>query len=44
VDQSALDFETIVVSAGKIGMQIELTPDDLAKVCKGKFAPIAKAF
>lgn len=32
IDDTALDFETIFVSAGKIGYQIEISPKDLAKV------------
>ena len=40
IDQSATDFETIMVSAGKRGLQVELKPADLARVTSGKFAPI----
>ena len=40
IDQSATDFETIMVSAGKRGLQVELKPADLARVTGGKFAPI----
>ena len=40
IDQSATDFETIMVSAGKRGLQVELKPADLAGVTGGKFAPI----
>ena len=40
IDQSATGFETIMVSAGKRGLQVELKPADLARVTGGKFAPI----
>ena len=34
VDSSAQSFDTIIFSAGKIGYQIELTLNDLAKIIK----------
>ncbi len=34
IDSSAQNFETIIFSAGKIGYQVELSLDDLAKVIK----------
>lgn len=37
---SALEQETIVVSAGKIGYQVELEPSELIKVTNGKIADI----
>lgn len=40
IDASAEGLEYIVVSAGKIGMQIKLAPTDLAQVVKAKFAQI----
>ena len=42
VDESCKKCETIIVSAGKIGFQVELHPDDLLRLCGGKTAPIAK--
>ncbi len=41
IDGSALDFETIYVSAGKRGLQIELSAKDLAKLTKAAFAPVS---
>lgn len=40
VDSSALLQKTVVVSAGKIGEQIELSPDDLKKAVGCEFAEI----
>ncbi|ANM29696.1 hypothetical protein ABI59_09055 [Acidobacteria bacterium Mor1] len=42
IDDSADGFETILVSAGKRGLQIELAPAALASACDGRFAPIAR--
>lgn len=39
-DQSALNFATIIVSAGKRGVQIELAPNDLAGLVRGKFVDL----
>jgi Cys-tRNA(Pro)/Cys-tRNA(Cys) deacylase len=41
VDASAELFETVFVSAGKRGLQVELAPIDLARVANARFAPIA---
>ena len=38
--ESALDQETIIVSAGKIGSQVELAPNALATLTRGQFADI----
>ena len=37
IDSSAKDFETIFVSAGRRGLEIEISPDDLALVVGGVF-------
>lgn len=42
IDTSAHDFDSIFVSAGKRGLQVELAPDDLARVTDGAFVDIAK--
>lgn len=38
--ESALEQQTIIVSAGKIGSQVELEPNALAALTRGKFADI----
>ena len=38
--ESALEQQTIIVSAGKIGSQVELEPNALAPLTRGKFADI----
>lgn len=40
VDISALDYDTIIFSGGKIGLQIEMNPKDLAKVIQVDFKDI----
>ena len=42
LDQSVENLEAIVVSAGRIGAQVELSPGALAGLVRGKFAPVAK--
>ena len=39
-NETALSQETIMVSAGKIGYQVELSPDDLIKLTRGKTADL----
>ena len=41
VDASAESFDTVFVSAGKRGLQVELSPADLAHVTNARFAAIA---
>lgn len=41
IDDSAQSFETVYVSAGRRGLQLELTPDDLARAASASFAPLA---
>lgn len=40
IDQSALNQEKIIVSGGKLGTQLELTPQDLATAANAEFADI----
>jgi len=40
IDESAKELDYILVSAGKIGMQIQLSPNDLVRVTHGKFAEL----
>lgn len=42
IDASAEQLSTIIVSAGKIGMQMEVNPKDLAKVTKAEFVEVLK--
>ena len=41
VDESALAWDTILVSAGKRGLQIELAPADLVQLTGANVAPVA---
>lgn len=40
IDKSAEDFETIMVSGGRLGVQIEIKPHDLAKLTGAFFVEI----
>ena len=40
IQESAKQFDEIIISGGKLGMQILLNPLDLAKVVNGKFADV----
>ena len=42
IDESCLDKETVMVSAGKIGYQVELTPQDLIQAAQAQTANITK--
>lgn len=40
IDDSAAGFETIFVSAGRRGLEIELAPQDLVQLVNGRFYPL----
>ena len=40
LDKSALELSTVIVSAGKIGFQVELAPGDLRKLVQAAFADL----
>lgn len=42
IDASALGFDTVFVSAGRRGLELELTPGDLATQLTARFADIAR--
>jgi Cys-tRNA(Pro)/Cys-tRNA(Cys) deacylase len=42
LDESAILHETILVSGGRRGLDLELAPDDLLAVTNGRYAPIAR--
>lgn len=43
INESALDKETVFVSAGKIGSQVGLSPDDLSEMCTAKYYDLVKS-
>ena len=42
IDSSALNQEKIIVSGGRIGSQLELLPQDLARAARAEFADIVR--
>ncbi len=42
LDESAILCETVYVSGGRRGLDLELAPDDLIRVTSGRYAPIAR--
>ncbi|TFV63667.1 Cys-tRNA(Pro) deacylase [Geodermatophilus sp. DF01-2] len=42
VDESALGFATVLVSAGRRGLQVELAPADLVRLTRARTAPIGR--
>ena len=42
LDESALDFQTVYVSAGRRGLDLELAPADLVAVTRAVTAPIGR--
>jgi Cys-tRNA(Pro)/Cys-tRNA(Cys) deacylase len=43
IDQVAEELETIIVSGGKIGFQIEMRVGDLLRITKGRLADLTKS-
>ena len=43
IEEAATELDYIIVSAGKIGMQIKLAPEDLKKATNGQFASIVSS-
>ena len=41
VDVSAVQFPTVFVSAGRRGLQLELAPADLVRICRASLAAIS---
>jgi Cys-tRNA(Pro)/Cys-tRNA(Cys) deacylase len=42
IDESALEWETVLVSAGRRGLQIELSPSDLVQLTAARVAAVAR--
>ncbi|MBR0208412.1 MAG: Cys-tRNA(Pro) deacylase, partial [Oscillospiraceae bacterium] len=42
LDSSCLSLESVVVSAGRIGAQVELSPQDLLRLTRGTTAELIK--
>ncbi|WP_091765517.1 Cys-tRNA(Pro) deacylase [Blastococcus aurantiacus] len=42
VDSTASDFPTVLVSAGRRGLQVELSPADLVRLTRARTAPIGR--
>ena len=42
IDISSNNFNTICISAGKVGSQIEIKVEDISKVIKIEFADVVK--
>lgn len=42
IDETAQLFDTIMISGGRRGLQLEITPDDLATYCDATFADICR--
>jgi Cys-tRNA(Pro)/Cys-tRNA(Cys) deacylase len=43
IDESAAAFETVFISAGRRGLQLELTPADLVRLTGATLAPLSEA-
>lgn len=43
VDETASSFETVLVSAGRRGLEVELAPSDLVRLTAAQLAPIGRS-
>jgi Cys-tRNA(Pro)/Cys-tRNA(Cys) deacylase len=43
LDESARRFETVFVSGGRRGLDIELAPNDLQRLCLAEYGPIGRS-
>ena len=43
VDESAILLETMIVSGGRIGSQIELAPDDLCRASAAEYSDLVRS-
>ncbi|MBF1092687.1 MAG: Cys-tRNA(Pro) deacylase, partial [Solobacterium sp.] len=41
-DEAIVLFDTILVSGGKVGTQVEIAPDDIIKITEGKVAGLTQ--
>lgn len=42
IDETAMKFDTVFVSAGRRGLEIELAPSDLVRLCEARVAVIGR--
>lgn len=40
IHETAKDLDTVIVSGGRLGLQLVLTPENLVKACSGEYADI----
>ena len=38
INESAKELDSIIVSGGRLGLQLEMTPENLIKACSGEYA------
>jgi Cys-tRNA(Pro)/Cys-tRNA(Cys) deacylase len=41
-DETAVLYDRIMVSGGRVGVQVEVSPDDLVRITRGSYAAIAR--
>jgi Cys-tRNA(Pro)/Cys-tRNA(Cys) deacylase len=41
-DETAVLYDRIMVSGGRVGVQVEVNPDDLVRITGGSYAAIAR--